>query len=208
MNIEGLSVFQIDQTNSSDVPKIVETCENKKESLVVLNASIESLERVVLSLMAFRAANISAILQLKKPEGFLEDEELNALFRFLKEWDQLFLINFVEICGDWVPQDFQSALRNEAKIEIKWAREWLTANSDQRIYKYPSLPWRSFLRKIIGENCNFVLRFLELTTLPGTPENIKLMNDHLKAFLEAKKKVVCVFPKKWGNKGDGPQTTH
>lgn len=211
MTIEGLSHFELDQLkNPAEFSKTVEACEEKKEALVVLSASvsIESLDRVVLSLMALRASNISAILQLKKPESFLEDDELVALFGFLKEWDQLFLFNFMEICGDWVPADFQAALTNEAKIEVKWAREWLTANSDPKIYKYPSLPWRSFLRKIIGENHGFVARFLELTTLPGTPENIKAMTDHIKAFLEAKKKVVCVFPKKWGTKGESAQTTH
>lgn len=197
MSIEGIPEINLDTLKEGgDLFK--EVSEGQEEKLVTLTASLDHFERVITSLMTLRAANVSAILYLKKPESFLEDEELKNLFKYLKNWDQLFLHNFLELCGDWVPENFQNVLRNEAKIELKWAKEWLTASADQRIHKYPGLPWRSFIRKIIGENYQFAVRFIDLTALPGTPENLEAMNLHLKAFLETKKKVVCVFPKKWG----------
>lgn len=199
MSIEGIPEINLDTLKEgSDLVQEVSGVEGKDESLVSLTASLEHFERVITSLMALRAANVSAILYLKKPELALDDDELQRLFQYLKNWDQLFLHNFLELCGDWVPENFQNALRNEAKIELKWAKEWLTASADQRIHKYPGLPWRSFVRKIIGENFQFATKFLELTAAPGTPENLELMNQHLKTFLETKKKVVCIFPKKWG----------
>src|SRR5690606_9168858 len=115
----------------------------------------------------------------------------------LRDWDQLFVENFLAVCEAWVPQEFQQALRTEAKIELKWAKEWMTAASDQRIHKYPGLPWRSFLRKIMAENYDFAMKFLELTAAAATDENVKKMVAHIQGFLEAKKKVVCVFPKRW-----------
>lgn len=199
MSIEGIPDINLDTfVDGGDLVKHISPVEGKEEALVSLTASLDQFERVVTTLMTLRAANVSAILYLKKPESFLEDEELQALFKYLRDWDQLFLHNFLELCGDWVPESYQNVLRTEAKIELKWAREWLTASADQRIHKYPGLPWRSFVRKIIGENYNFAVKFLELTAAPGTPENLELMTQHLKAFLETKKKVVCVFPKKWG----------
>lgn len=199
MSIEGIPEINLDTlAEGRDLVQEVSPAGGKEESLVSLTATLDGFERVITSLMALRAANVSAILHLKKPEAPLEDEELGVLFKYLRDWDQLFLHNFLELCGDWVPENFQNILRNEAKIELKWAKEWLTANADQRIHKYPGLPWRSFIRKIIGENYNFATKFLELTAAPGTPENLELMNQHLKAFLETKKKVVCIFPKKWG----------
>lgn len=209
MSIEGLPTLNLDTLLEPKALNVeLSQLEEKHQSLVSLAASIDSLERVVTSLMTLRATNISAILYLKKPEETLDDADLQALFKFLKDWDQLFLHNFLELCGDWVPVEFQSAIQNEAKIELKWAKEWLTANTDPRIYKYPSLPWRSFVRKIIGENYTFAVKFLEMTALPGTPENIQAIHQHLKAFLEAKKKVVCVFPKKWSGKLEQQHPTH
>jgi hypothetical protein len=171
--------------------------ERNQTPIVTLRGSIENWERIKTFLFASRASNVAALFLLNKPEGFLEDEEITYLFGFLRDWDQLFVENFLAVCEAWVPQEFQEALRTEAKIELKWAKEWMTANSDQRIHKYPGLPWRSFLRKIMAENFAFAMKFLELTAAPATDENVKKMVAHIQAFLEAKKKVVCVFPKRW-----------
>ena len=171
--------------------------EKNQTPIVTLVGSIESWERIKTFLFASRASNVAALFLLKKPEGFLEDEEIQYLFGFLRDWDQLFVENFLSVCEAWVPQEFQQALKTEAKIELKWAKEWMTAASDQRIHKYPGLPWRSFLRKIMAENFDFAMKFLELTAAPATDENVKKMVTHIQSFLEAKKKVVCVFPKRW-----------
>jgi hypothetical protein len=200
MSIEIPEINIDDASEPSALLAQVSMIEEKHQNLVTLQSSIDGLERVISLLMALRSANISAILRLKKGAEVLEDEELQYLFKYLRDWDQLFLENFLELCGEWIPKEFQAAFQTESKIEKKWAQEWLVANSDQRIYKYPGLPWRSFIRKIVGENYNFAIKFLEQTALPGTPENIAEMHKGIRQFLEAKKKVVCVFPKRWGNK--------
>lgn len=180
----------------------VESVEKSSPTLVTLNGSVESWEKMMSVLLTLRASNISAVLMLKKSENFLEDEEIQFLFSFLRDWDQLFLNNFLQICEEWVPKEFQETLRTEAKIELKWAREWLMASSDQRIHKYPGLPWRRFIRKIVDENYAFATRFLELAAAPATSENVQAMIVHIQQLLEAKKKVISIFPKRWSKPSD------
>lgn len=173
------------------------TLESQRLSVVSLTASLESWEKLTSFLCALRSANISPILQIRRGEELLEDEEILYVFSFLRSWDQFLLGNFMEICGEWVPALYQPLLQIEAKTELKWFKEWSLAASDPRIHKYPGLPWRSFMRKINTENHRFAAQFLELTANAATPENLKIMDTHIRAFLEAKKKVVCVFPKRW-----------
>lgn len=198
MSIESMPEINVDHAQQAG--EILQGISEKNQEvslLVNVTGSVQSWEKIKDTLCELRAANVSPILHIKGG-ATLDDEEILFLFAFMRDWDQLFLHNFLEICGEWVPKEFQSILQNESKIEMKWISEWLTANSDQRIYKYPSLPWRSFIRKIIGENYNFACVFLMLAAAPATDENVKAMHEHIKAFLETKKKVVCVFPKKWG----------
>ena len=89
-------------------------------------------------------------------------------------------------------------MQTEAKIELKWFREWLMAASDSRIHKYPGMPWRSFIRKVVGENYTFACTFLELVASTATPENREYLQLLMKGFLESKKKFICTFPKRWG----------
>jgi len=162
-----------------------------------VTASVTNWDKIREMLMGLRSANISPILQLRRADALLDDEELTYIFTFLKQWDQFLLVNFLEICGEWVPQDFQQRFSVEAKTELRWFKEWATAASDPRIHKYPGLPWRSFMRKINSENHAFALRFLELVAAPATDEIKATLQTLLLEFLEAKKKVVCVFPKRW-----------
>lgn len=197
MSIEPTPEINVDSESSLDALSRFSVPEKEAVPLVTVTGSVESWEKIKETLCTLRAVNVSSVLHIKRDRD-LDDDEIIFLFSFLRDWDQLFLHNFLEICGEWVPQEFQTTLLNESKIEQKWIKEWLTANSDQRIYKYPSLPWRSFIRKIVGENYDFAMVFMMLAASPATDENVKAMHDHIKAFLEIKKKVVCVFPKRWG----------
>ncbi len=198
MSIDSMPEINVDGTqNFSEVLQSVSQKEQAGSVLINVTGSVQSWEKIKDTLCSLRAVNVSPILHIKGGIQ-LDDDEIIFLFSFMRDWDQLFLHNFLEICGEWVPKEFQNILQNESKIEMKWISEWLTANGDQRIYKYPSLPWRSFIRKIIGENYNFAMVFLMLAAAPATDDNVKAMHEHIKAFLETKKKVVCVFPKRWG----------
>ncbi|NBX67679.1 MAG: hypothetical protein EBR01_01800 [Proteobacteria bacterium] len=198
MSIESMPEINVDNLQGlSEAIGSFSSGEKGDKLLVNVTGSVQSWEKIKDTLCDLRAANLSPVLHIKGGIP-LDDDEIIFLFSFMRDWDQLFLHNFLELCGEWVPKEFQSVLMSESKIEMKWISEWLTANSDQRIYKYPSLPWRSFIRKIIGENFNFAVAFLALAAAPATEDNVKAMHEHIKAFLEIKKKVVCVFPKKWG----------
>jgi hypothetical protein len=198
MFIEGLPELNVDKAvGASEIEQQVSELEKQKAPLVGIHASLENWDKIEAAICSLRSANVSALLALQKSNESLQDEEILYLFGVLRDWDQLTLQNFLEVCGDWIPQEFQDILKNEAKIELKWAKEWLTAASDQRITKYPALPWRSFTRKIVAENYRFAVRFLELAAAPATEENMAAIHQHIRQFIEAKKQVVCIFPKKW-----------
>ncbi|NBX93705.1 MAG: hypothetical protein EB078_02375 [Proteobacteria bacterium] len=198
MFIEGIPELNVDSgLEQEEIEKQISEFEKKQSPLIGLQASLDNWKKIQSAICALRSANVSALLELRKSNEALEDDELIYVFGILRDWDQLYIQNFLELCGDWVPQEFQEILKNEAKIELKWAKEWLTAATDQRITKYPTLPWRSFTRKIVGENYQFAVKFLELAAAPATPENLTAIHAHIKSFVESKKKVVCVFPKKW-----------
>lgn len=187
----------LDRLDESAILHNVADFEKKSLPLVTLTSSVDDWEKIRKTLLALRSSNISAVLLIKKSEEFLEDEEIQAIFTFLRDWDQLLLQNVLEICEGWVPEVFLAPLQNEAKIELKWFKEWWVAVSDPRIHKYPGLPWRRFVRKVVGENYDFATQFLHLVSLPATPENIAAVQTHFNTFLESKKKVLSIFPKKW-----------
>ncbi len=200
MSIEPLAEIQLDKVEQGELAENIKQLEAEDTAVVTLNASVDDFDRILSALMTFRSANISTILLIHKsddPNDPIEDEEIQAIFTFLRNWDQLLLHNVLELCGDWVPQTFITALEAEAKSELKWFREWWTAYSDQRIHKYPILPWRRFVRKVVQENYQFAIRFLDLVAKPATPENIQEVQKHFQTFLENKRKVLSIFPKKW-----------
>ena len=195
MSTEPLPEIDLDTT---EVAAITDSQQPKDpSSLLLLNGSVENIERIARALLNLRSENRSALLLLRKPDFPLEDDEVRALFQVLRDTDQLTLQNILSLCEDWIPRAFTATLQNEAKIEMKWFREWLTALNDSRIHKYPTVPWRSFIRKIISENYAFATKFLELVALPANPENLGAVQNHFNQFFEAKKKVVCLFPKRW-----------
>ena len=172
----------------------VSNLEKQLVSVVTLTSSLWNWDKIKGLLLALRAANIAPVLLLRRGDDSLEDDELAVVLEFLRVNDQFLLHNFLELCGEWVPQNALPLLQNEAKIELKWFKEWSVAVSDPN---YPGLPWRRFIRKINGENYAFVIRFLELIQAPSSAENNERLKAHLKAFLEEKKKVVNIFPKRF-----------
>jgi len=89
-------------------------------------------------------------------------------------------------------------LQLESKIELKWVREWLMASHDPRISKYPGLPWRSFIRKIVQENFEFAENFLRLASVDSEEKDESAIETLFTVFLRTKKKAVCIYPKNWG----------
>lgn len=156
MSIEPIPEVNLDAVQeASHWLREVSSFEEQKLSLVTLVSSPDRWDIISTVLCALRASNISATLLLKRSDFVVEDEEVQLIFSFLRDWDQLLLYNFLELCEGWVPQEYQAALQLEAKIELKWFREWLMAASDSRIHKYPGMPWRSFVRKVSGEKLHF-----------------------------------------------------
>jgi hypothetical protein len=199
MSIEPIPEINLDAlTEEAQILSEVSELEEKNPPLVTFISSPDRWDHIKRVLLSMRASNISAVLLLKRTDFVLEDDEIQSIFAFLRDFDQLLLHNFLELCDAWLPKEFLARFQNEAKIELKWFREWQMAVSDSRIHKYPGLPWRSFVRKIVGENYRFAMEFLRLIAQANTLENMEAMDVLLKGFLESKKKVICVFPKRWG----------
>ena len=171
--------------------------EAQKCNVVFLTAGVDDFSRVASVLSTLRAANVGCLLFLKRSQNILDEQELLLLIERLGIWDQLSLHNILELCEGWFPAEFAANFAAEAKLELKWLREWLLGSFDSRIHKYPGLPWRSYLRKVMAENHSFVKKFLEVSSMPSSQESQQILAEHLKAFLESKKKVLCTYPKRW-----------
>jgi hypothetical protein len=199
MSIEPIPEVNLDAVNEeAQVQTEVSELEKNNPPLVTLRSSPDRWDNIKRALLELRAANISAVLLLKRTDFPLDGEEIKSVLSFLRDWDQLLLHNVLEISEGWVPKEFDARLQTEAKIELKWFREWLMALADPRIHKYPGLPWRSFVRKIVSENYQFATELVRLVSAGETMENLVALDNLIKGFLEAKKKVVCIFPKRWG----------
>lgn len=158
--------------------------------LVTLRVTLASWRGLATFIPELRASNKAFIVILRRGDVPLPDDEYPKLFAFLRDWDQFLLVNFLELCGEWIPPDQMKALKVEAVFELTWFREWSTALSDPRLHLYPGLPWRSFIRRISGENYRFAVAL-------AAPENEGKTDELFATFLAAKKKVVNLFPKKW-----------
>jgi len=198
MSIEtAIPEIDIDALEGAALLSRLQDLEKQAYPLVTLTSSVNDWEKIRSSLLALRSSGMSAMLLLRRSQELLEDDEIQVIFTYLRDWDQLLLHNVLEICEGWIPAAYLPRLQIEAKLELKWFKEWWMAMSDPRIHKYPGLPWRRFVRKVVGENFDFAIRFLYLVALPATPENIDEVRVHFETFFEAKKKVLSIFPKKW-----------
>ncbi len=171
--------------------------EEEHQPVAYLEASLESWEKVKISLLGLRASNVPGIVLLK-PVPQVSLEEIAQIFIYLKNWDQLYVHNFLALCSPLVPEKAMKDLQLECKIELKWVKEWLMASHDSRISKYPSLPWRSFIRKIVQENFEFAQAFLRYASPDSEEKDEAATLALLSSYLKSKKKAVCIFPKNWG----------
>ena len=176
----------------------------ERSPVVTVRASLTNFDRVRAALCRLRASNVQAILLLRRGEVALDEDEAMEVFSWLRLWDQFLVHNFLVVCGEWIPAEFLPRLEQEGKLELMWFREYSAALADPRLHRYPPLPWRRFLRRLNDENYEFVVSFLELAARPATPDNRELLRAYLASFLEAKKKVVSLFPKRWNRDAGEP----
>lgn len=185
---------------TADLERSIALMESRPEAIVYLESDLEHFDRIRTSLCLLRAQNVSAVLLLTKSEPPLNNNELESVLPFLRDWDQLFLYNIMVLFDGWIADKFKKHIDTEIKIELKWFREWLVANQDSRISRYPGLPWRSYMRKVIGENFDFAQTLLTVGGhLPPEQRKEDLTIENLVlAYLKSRKKAICFFPKKWG----------
>jgi hypothetical protein len=167
--------------------------ENSPQQVELLDVSIANMGNVFEELCEYRAKNSPVILSLKPAENTPLDEAIEVAIQ-LRDWDQLTLQNILALFGNKFSPEALSVLQKESRIEQKCFTEWLMASHDSRINKYPQLPYRSFIRKIIKENFSFILNCLQIWDSENSGEEMKKV---LRDFIETKKKVVTIFPKKW-----------
>lgn len=183
----------LDRIHDDELGDEILELERQNLQCVYVVGSLDTWEKIERVLCALRGANIASLLLMTRVESEPPEEEMRYVLSFLRNWDQLLLHNILALRGRLIPNQYDQLLRNEAKVELKWFREWLMAQHDPRLYKYPGLPWRSFIRKIVAENYSFTDA---LWALEGAQDSE--ITRKLALFLEAKKKVVCIFPKRWG----------
>jgi len=181
---------------ASDEDLLAEVSEIEKEerSLIKIEARPEQWDRVKKLLLSLRASNISAMVLLKRSPS-IKMQEIVSWIEFLRDWDQLFVHNIIELLGSKLSEKLNIELRKEVPIELKWFREWFIASTNTDINKYPGLPWRSYIRKIIGENYQFASELARRISQGATFADI---DDLGRQFLADRKQVLCIFPKKWG----------
>jgi hypothetical protein len=196
MSTEVISEVHLSLDDLEDPEWLFENspAENPKLPILTFGGPIAHFERIKKLLCSLRAANAPALLFIERPNPPPELSELVPILEFLKSWDQLTLHNLLQLCYSSIPPKYSLVLAQESKVEIKWFREWLMASYDARIAKYPGLPWRSFMRKIVAENYDFASNILKLR---HSSEPLPSTDTLIQNFLAGKKKTVCLFPKKW-----------
>lgn len=203
MHIDGLAgitgdkqiPLRIEELAPEEFEQRLTALEKGGDGIVYLEATLDDFERLRQALCAVRASNLSPILLLGKGNALPSVPELEAVAAFLRDWDQLFLFNLISLFEGWIPEKFIKDLTLEAKIELKWFREWLVANQDSRLSRYPGLPWRSYIRKVIGENFQLAEGLLRLGSSPE--RDAAAMDRLLLEHLRSRKKAIAFFPKKW-----------
>lgn len=185
---------------AADLERSLALMENRTEKIVYLESDLEHFDRVRTAVMALRAINLSPVVLLAKSEPPPNHTELEYIISYLRDWDQLFIYNILVLFDGWLPEKFKKEFETEVKIELKWFREWLVANQDARFSRYPGLPWRSYIRKVIGENFDFAQTLLNIgaNIAPEKRKDDLTIENIVLAYLKSRKKAICFFPKKWG----------
>jgi hypothetical protein len=183
----------------SELESLLATYEQTTTPVVYLEGSLHSWERAKSALLSLRASNIAGILLMSSSQSGLapSPDETSRMLIFLRDWDELFLHNIVSLCRDFIPKELHKDFELEAKMELMWFREWFTASHDTRISKYPGLPWRAFIRKIVSENYLFAEQLMNLARSTYDEEQGVELRNFLRSFLRSRKKAIALFPKKW-----------
>jgi len=168
-------------------------------ALLRLQFTLGQWERVKRLMPRLRAENISVVLMLKRGDAEIGEEQLTEIFAQLRLWDQFTLHNLLELCGGWFTPRVLTPLQQEAKIELMWFEQWSTASTDSRLHKYPTLPWRRFIRKATTENYQFFTKVLEQWG-NGELDEEKKVEGVVAAFLTEKRKAVNIAPKRFKGK--------
>lgn len=197
MSTENQTEFDLSTLKGRNLESAIKKVQSKTPPLCTLTCGAGSMDELKDVLCRLRAEGVAFLVLLKGGSELVDESETLKVFATLRDWDQLLVRNILELCIGWIPAAYHDVLRAEAKTELKWFEQWQSAAIDPRIHRYPALPWRSFLRKINAENYEFISELMELTLKPATPETQKATADRIKAFLEAKKKTICIFPKRW-----------
>lgn len=192
--------FEItEDTSGESCLKRIESLESAQTfSLITVDASVAAWDTCRQCLARIRSANLPAMLRIKKGDWICELAETGYLLKALRDWDQLTLHNLLELLKEYLPQESRVCLESESKIEMKSFQEWMVAANDPRIHQYPTLPWRSFIRKVVAENYEFASDTLDILYMVGADaEHSPELKTLLDSFLNSKKKVLCLFPKRW-----------
>lgn len=197
MSTDAESQLDFDKLADSSFEETIEELRGKTPPLCTLICSPHSVARLKDFLCRLRAEGVAALVVLREGEKSPNQAEILTIFETLRDFDQLLLRNVLQLSGSLIPKESLEALRQEAKTELKWFEQWQTASHDARIHRYPTLPWRSFLRKINAENFQFIVDLMQLSLNKPSAESKAKISEHIKLFLDAKKKTICIFPKRW-----------
>ncbi len=157
--------------------------------IVPVQASLERWSALVQLLCDLRSRGVMPLVQVSGGNS-LSDAAVLERFRFLSAWDQCLLANVLVVVERFLPDAYRTALQQESRIEAKFFREWATA-ATERLGRYPALPWRRFIRNVNEEN----YRFAEACVLAQNEP--PALGEAVKRLLEAKRKTVNIFPKKF-----------
>jgi len=157
--------------------------------IVPVQASLDRWPELVQLLCDLRGRGAMPLVQVSGGSA-LPDATLLERFRFLSAWDQCLLANVLVVVDRFLPDAHRKALEQESRIEAKFFREWATA-ATERLGRYPALPWRRFIRNVNEEN----YRFAEACVMAQNDPSA--LGEAVKRLLDAKRKAVNIFPKKW-----------
>jgi hypothetical protein len=188
---------RLDDIDERALERKLKSFEADNPPVIEVHSSLASWHRLKVILLTLRASNIAPVVIMGPcPVTPTLDNAVPALC-FLRDWDQLFLHNVLVLCDPWIPEELKKEFALEAKMELKWFREWFTASFDTRISKYPGLPWRAYIRKVVLENFGFTEKLLELSQAGNEESHAVELRNFLRGFLRSRKKTVALFPKKW-----------
>lgn len=207
IDLDTYSIQKLKKTLASMRPSLSNEGKGEKASNVytlTVTPFPEYLAHIKAVLCMMRAYHKPAILLLKNPSLIEIDtkaEEIHLIFTQILEtlysYDQLFLYNGMTLLKearkliDYITPEYQKALDEESRIEMKCFREWIASLYDRRMNTLSPLPFRSFIRKLNTENYSF---FLDLIREDSEPQqHIEIIKKFL---LYKKQNILSLVPRR------------